>query len=79
MNEKKVRVTDALNVTKAAIEKGIVPGMFVRHSCSLCLLSHCKSITSVTIFIQFRILVTIILKLCWLCPYGQRLSDDAPH
>ena len=26
MNEKKDRVTDALNATKAAIEEGIVPG-----------------------------------------------------
>lgn len=29
MNEKKDRVTDALNATKAAVEEGIVPGMFV--------------------------------------------------
>jgi chaperonin GroEL len=27
VNEKKDRVTDALNATKAAVEEGIVPGM----------------------------------------------------
>ena len=64
MNEKKDRVNDALNATKAAVEEGIVPGMFVRNSCSLCSLSHRKSVISLTIFIRFRILVTITLKLC---------------
>ncbi len=29
VNEKKDRVTDALNATKAAVEEGIVPGTFV--------------------------------------------------
>lgn len=29
MSEKKDRVTDALNATKAAVEEGIVPGMIV--------------------------------------------------
>lgn len=28
VSEKKDRVTDALNATKAAVEEGIVPGMF---------------------------------------------------
>lgn len=28
VNEKKDRVTDALNATKAAVEEGIVPGTF---------------------------------------------------
>lgn len=28
VGEKKDRVTDALNATKAAVEEGIVPGMF---------------------------------------------------
>lgn len=31
VNEKKDRVTDALNATKAAVEEGIVPGMLVRY------------------------------------------------
>lgn len=29
VNEKKDRVTDALNATKAAVEEGIVPGMIL--------------------------------------------------
>lgn len=32
VGEKKDRVTDALNATKAAVEEGIVPGTFVKHS-----------------------------------------------
>ncbi len=32
VNEKKDRVTDALNATKAAVEEGIVPGMSLTQS-----------------------------------------------
>jgi hypothetical protein len=39
VNEKKDRVTDALNATKAAVEEGIVPGM-LDVPCSLCLIKQ---------------------------------------
>jgi len=32
VGEKKDRVTDALNATKAAVEEGIVPGLLLAHS-----------------------------------------------
>ena len=32
VGEKKDRVTDALNATKAAVEEGIVPGAFLKHA-----------------------------------------------
>lgn len=35
VGEKKDRVTDALNATKAAVEEGIVPGMFRVHVFSI--------------------------------------------
>lgn len=35
MGEKKDRVTDALNATKAAVEEGIVPGKLFLHVLTL--------------------------------------------
>jgi len=40
VGEKKDRVTDALNATKAAVEEGIVPGMCVV-VCVHCVCVHC--------------------------------------
>ena len=37
VGEKKDRVTDALNATKAAVEEGIVPGKFILHVLTLIL------------------------------------------
>jgi len=50
VNEKKDRVTDALNATKAAVEEGIVPGMLVRHSFRVFrLISKLLSVTSTSL------------------------------
>lgn len=41
VGEKKDRVTDALNATKAAVEEGIVPGAALLHTCSVLQLKLC--------------------------------------
>ena len=47
MGEKKDRVTDALNATRAAIEEGIVPGG------GTALLRYSNSLKSKLLFVQF--------------------------
>ena len=40
VGERKDRVTDALNATRAAVEEGIVPGQFCVTCARICFLFH---------------------------------------
>lgn len=63
--EKKDRVTDALNATKAAVEEGIVPGNLFCHFAHICVSSW---------FTHLRDLDAIASRVMKICQLAQSLS-----